>query len=436
MVQYSRSLGAASIGALLVLSAYSYQPSLAQSPASTTVALTGARVIDGTGRPPLDQATILIVNGRIESVGTGAAVKVPSGATRVNLAGKTVMPGMINAHGHSNNGDNKLPLHDQLTQQLRLFAQYGVTAVVTLGDDGRESVKVHDENSSPSLDRARLFSAGPAVVARNAEEARQLVNANADLGVHVIKTRMNGVPSDMTPDVYAAVIDQAHKRGLRVACHLFYLHEAMGMVNAGLDVIGHSIRDQDVDASFIAELKRRDVSYVPTLTRDLAVFVYESTPAFLSDPFFLKGVTVTRGQLDQVKDPAFQQRIAQSREAQMIKKALDQASRNLKILSDGGVRIAMGTDSGTQVGRWQGYFEHVELEMMVKAGLTPMQVLVAATSGSAAAMKLDRLGAIQPGKQADLLVLNADPLSDIRNTRQIHSVWVGGRRLAAVVGTN
>lgn len=436
MVQFSRRLGAASIGALLVLSAYSYQPSLAQSSASATVALTGARVIDGTGRPPLDQATILIVNGRIESVGTGAAVKIPSGATRVNLAGKTVMPGMINAHGHSANGDKKLPVREQVVQQMRLYAQYGVTTVVTLGDDGKESVRVHDENTSPSLDHARLFSSGPAVVARNAEEARQLVNANADLGVHVIKTRMNGVPSDMTPDVYAAVIDQAHKRGLRVACHLFYLHEAMGMVNAGLDVIGHSIRDQDVDASFIAELKRRDVSYVPTLTRDLAVFVYESTPAFLSDPFLLKGVTFTRGQLDQVKDPAFQQRVAKSGEAQMIKKALDQASRNLKILSDGGVRIAMGTDSGTQVGRWQGYFEHVELEMMVKAGMTPMQVLVAATSGSAAAMKIDQLGAIEPGKQADLLVLNADPLSDIKNTRQIHSVWVGGRRLAAAVGTN
>jgi len=128
--------------------------------------------------------------------------------------------------------------------------------------------------------------------------------------------------------------------------------------------------------------------------------------------------------------------VAKSGEAQMIKKAIVQASRNLKILSDGGVRIAMGTDSGTQVGRWQGYFEHVELEMMVQAGLTPMQALVAATSGSAAAMKLDQLGAIQPGKQADLLVLNADPLTDIKNTRQIHSVWVGGRRLAAVVGTN
>jgi imidazolonepropionase-like amidohydrolase len=247
---------------------------------------------------------------------------------------------------------------------------------------------------------------------------------------------MNGVPTDMTPEVYSALIDQAHRRGLGVACHLYYMHEALGMVNAGLDVIGHSIRDQDVDAAFIAELKRRNVSYVPTLTRDLAVFVYESTPDFITDPFFLKGVTFTRGQLDQTKDPAYQQRIAKSEEAQSIKKALEQANRNLKLLSDGGVRIAMGTDSGTAVGRWQGFFEHVELDMMVRAGLTPMQAIVAATSGAATAMKLDQLGTIQPGKQADLLVLNADPLADIKNTRQIHSVWIGGRRLAPPAATN
>lgn len=101
----------------------------------------------------------------------------------------------------------------------------------------------------------------------------------------------------------------------------------------------------------------------------------------------------------------------------------------MKILSDAGVLIALGTDSGINLGQWQGYFEHVELEMMVKAGLTPMQALVAATSGAARVWKLEQLGTIQPGKQADLLVLNANPLSDIRNSRQIHSVWIGGRQM-------
>jgi imidazolonepropionase-like amidohydrolase len=91
----------------------------------------------------------------------------------------------------------------------------------------------------------------------------------------------------------------------------------------------------------------------------------------------------------------------------------------------------MGTDTGAQLGRWQGFFEHTELELMVKAGLTPMQTLVAATGDAARVMKLDeQLGTLQPGKWADFIVLNANPLSDIRNTRQIDSVWIAGRRLA------
>ena len=116
--------------------------------------------------------------------------------------------------------------------------------------------------------------------------------------------------------------------------------------------------------------------------------------------------------------------------AQTIKVALQQGSRNLKTLSDAGVLIALGTDTGTNEGQWQGYFEQVELEMMVKAGLTPMQALVSATSGAAKVAKVDpQLGTIQAGKRADLLVLNANPLTDIRNTRQIHSVWIAGRQL-------
>jgi len=136
--------------------------------------------------------------------------------------------------------------------------------------------------------------------------------------------------------------------------------------------------------------------------------------------------------LEIVKDPTFQEKIRQSEEAQLTKKALQQGSRNVKLLADGGVTIAMGTDSGAVIGRWQGYNEHREIELMVKAGLTPMQALVAATSGAARASKLDdRLGALQVGKLADFVILSANPLTDIRNTRQIDSVWIGGRRLSA-----
>lgn len=132
-----------------------------------------------------------------------------------------------------------------------------------------------------------------------------------------------------------------------------------------------------------------------------------------------------------------QEKTRLDKERQSIKQALEQGNRNLKTLVDAGVLVAMGTDTGTNEGQWQGYFEQVELEMMVKAGMTPMQVLVAATSGGAKVMKLDQqLGAIQAGKAADLLVLNANPLTDIRNTRQIHSVWIAGRQLGNVPALN
>jgi imidazolonepropionase-like amidohydrolase len=118
-----------------------------------------------------------------------------------------------------------------------------------------------------------------------------------------------------------------------------------------------------------------------------------------------------------------------------IKVALAQGTKNLKLLSDAGVTIALGTDSGTDEGRWQGYFEQVELEMMAKAGMTPMQVIVAATGAAAQVSKLDHVGTIAAGKAADLVVLDANPLQDILNTRKIHSVWIGGRRMGAT-GTN
>jgi imidazolonepropionase-like amidohydrolase len=415
----------------------------AQSPAGSTV-ITGVRLIDGTGRPALDNATLVITNGRVDAVG-GASLKGPAGATVVNLSGKTIVPGLINAHGHLGAGDKKLPVHDQIVQQLRIYARYGVTAVQTLGDDGVESVKVRDEQEHGQLDRARLYPAGSPVVGESVEDARQKVDKAAAMHVSMIKTRMNhltfadgsrtGSPvsfrnPDMAPDVYRAVIEQAHKDGLRVAAHLFYLEQAKGLVNAGLDIVAHSIRDQDVDRAFIAELKRRNVGYIPTLTRDVAVFEFETTPSYVEDPFFLRGISVYRADLDEIKKPAFQEKVRSSEEAQLTKKALEQGSRNVKLLSDGGVMIALGTDTGASIGRWQGFNEHRELELMVKAGLTPMQALVAATGGAAKVLKLDQqMGTLQGGRWADFVVLGANPLTDIRNTRQIESVWMAGRRL-------
>jgi hypothetical protein len=183
-------------------------------------------------------------------------------------------------------------------------------------------------------------------------------------------------------------------------------------------------------------MKQKNVSYIPTLTRDLSVFVYETPPDFLKEPFFQRGMSLYREQVPIVASPEFQERLKKDPNTEVIRKALAEANKNLKTLSDAGITIAMGTDSGVagagNVGRWQGYFEQVEMEMMNKAGMSPMKVLVASTGDAAKVMGLKNVGTLQPGNWADLVVLRANPLENIRNTRTIDSVWIGGAKLADV----
>jgi imidazolonepropionase-like amidohydrolase len=433
MMRISRRLAAVVLGAPAAAAALSLAAASAQAPGTEPLAFTGARVIDGTGAAPVEQATIVVTNGRIDAVGPKAAVVIPRGARQIDMTGKTIVPGLINAHGHLNADTSSRPIAEKLTGQLRLYADYGITTVVVLGtgpNDLEDAVKLRDAEENGPPDRARVYLAATSLRdVKTVEQVRTAVDRYADARVDLIKMHITGGPNDMTPPVYGAVIDQAHKRGLRVAAHVYYLKDAKGLLDAGVDVIAHSVRDQDVDQAFISGMKQRGVGYIPTFTRDLAQFIYETTPGFFTDPFFTRHIDAYRREVTTLSDPAQQQKTRNNKAAQESKTALQQASRNFKTLVDAGVLVAMGTDSGTNLGQWQGYFEHLELEYMIKAGLTPMQALVAATSGASRVMKLEQQGTIQAGKRADLLVLNANPLTDIRNTRQIHSVWIGGRQL-------
>lgn len=405
----------------------------AQPQDGRAIALTGARVIDGTGQV-FESGTVVIADGRIVSAGSSAPI--PAGATRVDMAGKTIMPGLINAHGHLNvDANTKLPVRQHLLQRLQLYAQYGVTTVVSLGStdaDEAEDLRIRNEQREGRPDRARLYTAGAFAIGKTPEDARRAVDRLAGEHVDIVKYKINGLPDDMTPDIYGALVDEAKKRGLRTAVHIFYLKDAKEAVEKGTDILAHSVRDQDVDADLIAAMKRRGVAYIPTLTRDLSVFVYENEPDFFRDPFFLRGLNAYRTEVDLLKAPAHQEKLRNDPQVQSEKQALRQAMRNLKIVYDAGIPVAMGTDTGSanDLGRWQGYFEHVELELMVQAGLTPMQALKAATGDAAAIMHLDRVGVLRPGNWADLLILSANPLDDIRNTRKIDAVWIAGRKLS------
>lgn len=394
--------------------------------------ITGARIIDGTGANPIENGTLVISDGKVRSVGPASSVTYPEDAEVIDASGKTLMPGLINAHGHVGGVmglEDGYYTTENLLRQLGLYARYGVTTVYSLGGDQAQGFRLRDIQESSDLDRARLYVAGSVISAGTPQQATDAVNTAADLGPDFIKTRVddNLGNSDKPPvEVYQAIIDQAHMRRLPVAVHLFYLEDAKAVVEAGADLIAHSVRDLPVDQELIDIIRQHDVCYVPTLTREVSTFVYESEPDFFSDPFFLR--EVDSGIIDILSEPERQARMRNSASAQQYKIGLQVALDNVGRLHDGGVKIAMGTDSGPAA-RFQGYFEHLEMWMMVEAGLSPMEAIHAATGNAAQCMKLGDVGTLTPGNWGDFVILRENPLDDIENSRTIDSVWIAGNRV-------
>jgi imidazolonepropionase-like amidohydrolase len=361
-------------------------------------------------------------------------VQPPPVATIVDLAGQSMIPGLITTHAHivasDMRGTRPRAYTDETTEwQLTLFARHGVTTVWSLGGEQAAAFRARDVQATPGLQRSRIFVAGDVIAAKTPDEARQRVAAVAAQKPDIVKIRVDdnlGTSAKMTPEVYRAVIDEAHARGLRVAAHIFYLDDAKALLRAGADVIAHSIRDRDVDDELIQLMTSSGAPYIPTLTRELSTFVYESRPAFFDDPLFVRHADPAV--VARLEEPARQEAMRASKSARAYKAGLEVAKRNLKRLADAGVLIAMGTDSGATPERFPGYFEHLEMEMMAEAGMTPAQILRAATSDAARAMRMNDAGAIVPGAWADLVVVDRDPLADIRHTRAIRSVWIAGNR--------
>lgn len=409
--------------------------SSAQVASAQVTAFVGGRLIDGTGRV-IENGTLIIDGGRIVAAGP-AATAVPAGATRVDVKGKTLLPGLVNAHGHvaATTGLRSDPAsytRDNLTRQLRTYAQYGVTTVFSLGDDQALGFELRNEQATGPLDRARLFVAGAVITGATAEEARAMASKVADMKPDLLKIRVDdnlGSTRKMPEPAWRAVIDEAHQRNLKVAVHIYSLADAKATLEGGADFIAHSVRDVPVDEGFIAMLKSREVCYSPTFTREISTFMYDATPTWVDDPFFVKGVTPDI--IAQLKDSKRQAQIRNGagwKAGQQYKAGLEVAKRNLKALVDRGVRIAFGTDTGPPA-RFQGFFEHLELELMVEAGLTPMQALVSATGDAARChQRAGQFGTLAPGAAADLLILGANPLDNIRNTRSIEQVWINGRK--------
>ncbi len=396
-------------------------------------AYTGATIIDGSGSTPIQGGVLLISNGRVVAVGTKENVKIPEQATVHDVTGKTIIPGLINAHGHVGDVKGIEGGHyskENIIDNLSIYARYGITTVVSLGGDKPDAETLRAVNDTTNTTHARLFIAGEIINGKTPEEAMAVADSNHHMGVDIMKIRVDdnlGTSPKMPEEIYRAAIKRAHELGYKMATHMYYLDDARKLLDAGSDMMAHSVRDLPVDEAFIQLIKQKKASYCPTLTRELSTFVYEDTAEFFSDPFFLREYDTTT--IKPLLDPARQQKMRDSKSAQTYKKQLPVAKANLKTLCNQGVPIVFGTDSGVPT-RFIGYFEHIEMSMMADAGLTPQQILVSATKNPAEYLGLKDVGTLVPGHWADFLVLDADPLSDIKNVRKINAVFIAGHEVS------
>ncbi len=409
----------------------------------------GARLIMDARRAPLEDSAFLVENGRIVKVGTKGTLKPPAGTSRVDLSGKTVIPALIDPHVHlgyqkglSYSAANFT--RDNVSDQLNRYAYAGVAAVLSMGTDlGDLPFQLRAEQDSGRLGGALLFTAGRGMAAPNAgpgnaelkpsaysltteEEARKAVREQVARKVAFIKVWVddrNGTVQKTSPAIYRAIIDESHKLGTRVIAHVYYLDDAKDLVRSGIDGFAHLVRDREMDDETIALIKQRRVFMMPNL--GLAESrTYADPPGWLDDPLFRE--TTPAALADRVR-AFYSGRAAVAVET--AQKTYRIMQRNLAKLNTAGATIGFGADSGAVPDYFHAYNTHRELQLMVEAGMTPAQVLTAVTATSAGFLRLNDRGTLDAGKSADFLVLDANPLDNIANTRKIAKVYLRGQEL-------
>jgi imidazolonepropionase-like amidohydrolase len=376
---------------------------------ATVTVFEGARLIVGDGSASIEDAVFVVESGRFTHAGQRSDVEIPGGATRVDLSGKTVMPAIVNAHIHL------ASTREDRTDQLQHMAYYGAGVVVSLGlDSGDVPFEMRDEMVT---DGARSLTAGRGITSpepgrsevpswiTSEEEARTAVQELAAHEVDFVKIWVddrNGRYEKLSPALYGAVIDEAHTHGLRVTAHVYNLEDAKGLLRAGIDAFAHGVRDLDVDDELMALWSERpNVVLVPNLPN----------PGVAVDLGWLSG-TVPPDELQEMQNAQKDRPAAQG--------SFGIQARNLARFNQAGVRIAFGTDGNTP------WAPHLEMEDMVRSGMTPAEVIVAATRNSAELMQLTDVGTVAVGKSADFIVLDANPLDDITNTRRISAIYLRG----------
>ena len=417
-----------------------------------TKVLQNFNLIDGTGKALAPNMSMVISDGKIQSIGPNLRTRVPSGADVIDMTGKFVMPGMINVHGHVGltkglDQDVKFYTRGNVEDNLRTYAAYGVTTVVSLGTDLEAIYAVRSAQRGTRPAMARVYTAGKGFAMRGVNppgpvryEVLTPSDVEGKMAEHAknkpdfVKLWMDdnfGRAKTITPDLTAAIISSAKKYKLRVAAHVASLAHAKLLVEQGAYALAHSVRDQEMDDALLLAMRHKNAWLIPTLTRDASLYMFTDKPAMLEDPFFTQSAPL--GAVDQLKLPAYASKTKGDVDYDRWHNMLDMGERNLRRSSEAGVKIGLGTDSGAP-GRFPGSFEHWELELMSDSGLTASQIITIATKNGAEFIGARDLGTLESGKWADLIVLNRNPLDDIRNTKTIDAVYVAGNKVKSVTG--
>src|SRR5262245_15995516 len=427
-----------------------FEPVETQSPPSTPVVLyEGARLIPGDGSAPVADSAFLVENGTIARVGKKGDVTAPRGASRIDLTGKTVMPALIDAHGHpgfqrgltySAANFTRENIIDDLNRAL----YFGVAVVQSQGiEKGEIAYQIRAEQEAGKLGGARLRIAGRGIGAPNAgpgaaayagiayevtteDQARRVVQELAAKKVNLVKIWVddrNGRAPRLASNLFTAIIDEGHKHGLQVNAHVFYYTDAVDLVNAGIDALVHLVRDKEMDDALVASVVKHNVYVMPNLAPE--VNTYKDLPHWLKD-----GDPLMKLLQESAPEPviARMKKAYEARDSAAVERTRAQygiLQRSLARLAKANAKIVLGCDTGLEDHLF-GMSEQHELESMANAGMTPMQVIVAATSRAAEYLKLTRMGTLAAGKEADFLVLDGNPLDNITNTQRISRVYLKG----------